>query len=198
MTRSGLHGMLLGAMLLSLVLVGATTALPYVAVPSVEVPANVTAEKVRPGTLDDRYVGSVSFDWLYHVYDWDALNFENRAVTAIQGVSPRLRMSFAQFLEKQREVIIAGKQTQEADITIGMIKRVGRRWQVSFAIQGSIWYGGVKASQRSIAGTILLSIHQEQTGGRGLLLVDDFEVAQDDIQTSDSSPAEAVSPANRT
>lgn len=198
MTRSGLHGMLLGAMLISLVLVGATTALPYLAVPSVEVPANVTAAKVRPGTLDDRYVGSISFDWLYHVYDWDALNFENRAKTAIQGVSPRLRMSFAQFLEKQREVIIAGKQTQEADITIGTIKRVGRRWQVSFVIQGSIWYGGVKASKRSIAGTILLGIHPEQTGGRGLLLVDDFEVAQDDIQTSDSSPAEAVSPANRT
>lgn len=198
MTRSGLHGMLLGAMLLSLVLVGAITALPYMAVPSVEVPANVTTATIRPGTLDDRYVGSVSFDWLYHVYDWDALNFENRARTAIQGVSPRLRRSFAEFLEKQREVIIAGKQTQEADITIGAITRVGRGWQVSFAIDGAIWYGGVKASKRSIAGTIRLSIHPEQTGGRGLLLIDDFVVSQDDIQTSDSSPAEAASPANRT
>jgi len=197
-TRSGLHGMLLGAMLLSLVLVGATTALPHFAVPAAEVPANVTAATVRPGALDDQYVSSVAFDWLFHTYDWDALNYESRAKTAILGVSPRLRMAFAQYLEKQREVIIAGKQTQEADITIGTIKRTGRRWQVSFSIQGTIWYGGFKASKHTVAGTIQFSIHPEQTGGRGLLLVDDFEVSQDDIQTIDSSPAEAVSPANRT
>lgn len=191
MTRSGLHGLLVGSLFLGMVLVGAITALPLLVVPNVAVAPGVAAATVRPGTLDDSYVQSIAYDWLYHAYDWDALNYEARAVTAVRGVAPQLRASYVQFLKAQKDVIVAGKQTQEAVISIVEVKRQARSWQVGFTVKAAVWYGGFQNATRNVAGRLILSMHPDLSGGRGLLMVDDIDITDDastPISTSTPEP----------